>query len=266
MKYLNRNVEYKNLTIGIYTDSFNGKTGVTTPYMNFLRLFGKPYFIDTETTLEEVLENCNVLLVPGGADVDSRRYGEKPHPTSSRTNVHYEAMDDEILLPWLERGLPTIGICRGFQIINVLLGGTLFQNVSCHAQAADRTKTSDTLRVEANVDTPFFKTEKLIHYKAINSLHHQSLKDISEELLPIGFSPVYRNCESLAHRDKLFVKEFFVPKEEKPQEFYAFCEAYVGKNTPIFAVQYHPEEINCDFAIESIDNMLNQIYSNKEQI
>lgn len=257
MNYLKRNVKYKNLTIGIYSDSFNGKTGVTTPYMNFLRLFGKPYFIDTTTTYEDVVKNCDVLLIPGGADVDSSRYNEAPHPTNSRVNVHYEWMDKKILTPWLVDNRPTIGICRGFQTINVILGGTLFQNVSNHQQTADRTRTTSVLAVPAD--------NQEFDYYYINTLHHQAIKDLAPNLIPIGFSPVYENCESLEHENKLFVAKYITDtKEKKTEEWYSFCEAFINTSGNIFAVQYHPEEINCPFAIQNIDTMLNSIFVPEE--
>lgn len=245
MSYLKREIKYKDLVIGIYADSFNGKTGVTTPYMNFLRLFGRPYIIDTTTTYLDVVANCDVLLIPGGADVNSARYNEPPHPTNSRSNVHYEWMDENILKPWLHALNPTIGICRGFQTINVILGGTLFQNVSEHAQSAAR-----------NVATDILKTVDDNVYR-INSLHHQAVKDLAPTLIPVGFSPVYENCESLEHVHKLY--SIHLPKSKNTEEgdYYAFCEAFINDTKNIFAVQYHPEEINCQFAINQIDNMLN---------
>jgi len=258
MNYLKRNVNYKKHkpVIGLYADSFNGKTGATTPYMNFAKLFGKVKLITTEDTFENIKDTCDVLLVPGGADVNPMRYGEAPHDTTSRTNVHYEWMDLNILKPWLKEGKPTIGICRGFQTINVLLGGTLFQNISNHVQSNSRSSLTDTMLVS-------IPNAPDVEYR-VNTLHHQAVKDISNELLPIGFCPVYENCESLEHTDKLFIKPFSHPTKTNPdnkQNYYSICEAYVGKTKPIFAVQYHPEEINCPFAIETIDNMLNTYFT-----
>lgn len=247
---MTRNVLYKKLTIGIYADSFNGKTGVTTPYMNFIKLFGNPYMIQPEDEFEDVKQRCHVLLVPGGADVDSRRYGEPPHPNNSRANMHYEWLDWTVLEPWLKEKLPTIGICRGLQTINVSLGGSLFQDVQHHQQVSARDDARQPL---------YFNDGKISGQIFVNTLHHQALKDIAPGLNPIGFTPVYsypNYCSSLNAKEKLFTKPFTIGKDTT--EYYAFCE--IVENEHIIAFQYHPEEINCPYAISKIDELLNNHY------
>lgn len=255
MSYLKRDIKYpKTLRIGIYADSFNGKTGVTTPYMNFVKLFGKPVLITSDDSYEDVEKKCDVIISPGGADVDSIRYKEAPHPTNSRSNMHYEWIDYFILSPWIESGKPVLGICRGMQSINVLMGGTLFQNISGHLQSADRAVTRELTRVEY--------VDGEVGFPYVNTFHHQAVKDLGEGLIPFAFCPVYKNCESLEFREKLYTKEFPVIKDKKEEmaNWYAICEAYVHPTLPILGVQWHPEEFNCPITINMFDNILNNYY------
>ena len=254
-KYLTRKVNYKDLTIGIYADSFNGKTGVTQPYMNFVQLFGTPFIITAGMNPEKVVKMCDMLIVPGGADVDSRRYGEAPHPTNSRANMHYEWLDEFILKPFINSEKPIFGICRGFQTINVTLGGSLYQNITGHAQSESRDTLTDDLLY-------YDKGKKIL--TPINSIHHQAAKKLGKGLTPIGFTFVNENCESLQDKNYLYNLRHantLVKGQKKPTKYLSICEAFQHESLPIAAVQYHPEEFNCPFAINLIDTMLNNTYS-----
>ena len=251
--YLVRNKKYKKAVIGIYADSFNQKTGVTQPYINFVKLFGSPYLITTDTTFEQVRDNCDMLIVPGGADVNSLRYNEPPHPANSRVNMHYEWMDENILIPFIKTGKPIFGICRGFQTINVALGGTLYQNIVGHVQNSGRSVTTDSMIIteEGKADV----------YTPVKSMHHQAVKELGQGLVPIGFTAVYENCETLQETEHLYKHNFYVKNKQGEKElvnYRTLCEAFRHESLPILAVQYHPEEFNCKFAIQEIDKMLNE--------
>jgi len=77
------------------------------------------------------VETADLVVLTGGPDVDPRLYGEKPHDTT-RVHVERDKSDIAIFDKCMELGIPMLGICRGAQLGNVLMGGKLFQDVDEH--------------------------------------------------------------------------------------------------------------------------------------
>lgn len=80
--------------------------------------------------LDDALDACDGIALGGGRDIDPRRYGQEPTEHLAPTEPHRDAFELELLERALERGLPILGMCRGIQILNVALGGTLVQDLS----------------------------------------------------------------------------------------------------------------------------------------
>jgi putative glutamine amidotransferase len=76
-----------------------------------------------------VIDGLDGLIVTGGKDVDPARYGQEPHPTTDEPRRDRDAWEDALLLAAIDRELPFLGICRGAQVLNVALGGTLHQHL-----------------------------------------------------------------------------------------------------------------------------------------
>ena len=76
-----------------------------------------------------VLDGLHALVITGGYDLDPASYGQQPHPTTDQPRTDRDAWEFALLRGALERGLPVLGICRGAQVLNVALGGTLHQNL-----------------------------------------------------------------------------------------------------------------------------------------
>lgn len=90
---------------------------------------GVPVILPAAPGISGALPRLDGLLLVGGGDLDPRRYGAVPHP---RTDRVFPARDDAeltLLHEALRLGLPILGICRGLQLLNVALGGTLHQHV-----------------------------------------------------------------------------------------------------------------------------------------
>jgi len=81
---------------------------------------------------EELLRPADGLLLVGGGDLDPARYGQEAHPTSYGFNAFRDEMELELARYALSHDIPVLAICRGCQVVNVALGGTLHQHVPDH--------------------------------------------------------------------------------------------------------------------------------------
>ena len=109
--------------------------------------------------LSDYAKSLDGLVLQGGADVDPAAYGEeamKPEWAGDRTRDMYEM---ELLHEFLEEGKPVLGICRGAQLINVALGGTLYQDIA--TQCPETGSHRDELRFFSNGIDPGFANDVL---------------------------------------------------------------------------------------------------------
>src|SRR5947209_7295581 len=76
-----------------------------------------------------VLDRIDGILFPGGPDVEPRHYGAAPGEAMGETDADLDALELPLARAAAERGTPVLGICRGHQVVNVALGGTLYQDI-----------------------------------------------------------------------------------------------------------------------------------------
>lgn len=234
-------------TIGVYADTFNGKVGQTFAYMQFLSQFGHVRLISTLDNFANIINEVDMLVVPGGADVDSLLYNGIPGVMDGRVNQHYEFLDRTLINLFVQHKKPIVGICRGMQAINVYFGGTLKQHVVGHQQESERHITRQELQ--------FFALENNIF---VNSMHHQSIDKVGEGLHIVGYTRRNDNCYSEENHSfpwRTYDKNNSVSKRE---DVPAIIEVIEHNSLPIVAFQYHPEEFNCQYAVSKIKKLLNQ--------
>jgi putative glutamine amidotransferase len=90
-----------------------------------------PQPVDAEVA-SRVLDGLDGLIVTGGCDVDPSTYGQQPHPATDEAvedNRKRDAFEFALVDGAIRRGMPVLGICRGAQVINVALGGSLHQHL-----------------------------------------------------------------------------------------------------------------------------------------
>ena len=83
----------------------------------------------SENAIEETLDVLDGIVFSGGIDIDPAHYGADRHPATDPAQAHRDAGELRLLEAALERDLPTLAICRGFQLLNVLRGGDLIQHL-----------------------------------------------------------------------------------------------------------------------------------------
>ena len=85
---------------------------------------------------EHILKRVDALLLTGGADVDPNLYGEAPHPTFESAEAGRDAFEIALSRAAVKSGMPLLAICRGMQVLNVAMGGTLIQDIPSEVAGA----------------------------------------------------------------------------------------------------------------------------------
>ena len=147
---------------------------------------------DDSDMLVQCAEMCDGFLFTGGQDVSPKIYGESPLDDSVVCCAARDAMEGIILRYALEKDKSVLGICRGIQLINASLGGTLFQDLpkqypSSVEHHQKQPYSEPAHRVNVLKGTPLYELlgkEEL----AVNTVHHQAVKDVSPELEKMAVS------------------------------------------------------------------------------
>ena len=146
-----------------------------------------------ETVLERFLDLCDGLVLSGGADIDPARYGQIDEGLCGGISPLRDEVEISLCRRAVERDMPVLGICRGHQILNVALGGTMYQDL----------KVQQGTTFEHMVPNP---VGGMVHEVAIvpgsplaalqgaetmmvNSRHHQAVRDVAPGLVVQATSP-----------------------------------------------------------------------------
>ena len=138
---------------------------------------------DTKKAIEEAL-SCDGLLLPGGADIEPALYGREREENCGKPNELRDKNEFEIFHAFVKTGKPILGICRGFQVINVACGGTLYQDIAeikkcSHSDFLKRAKSVHKVTVTEN--TRLFRIFDKMQV-GVNSLHHQAVEQVGDNL------------------------------------------------------------------------------------
>jgi putative glutamine amidotransferase len=137
---------------------------------------------------EALLGGLDGLLLSGGSDLDPRYYGEEPAPELGVTIPERDAFEMALLELALRRGMPIFGICRGMQILNVALGGTLYQDLPSQLGRGVLKHRQETPKWQPTHEAEIFDGSFLEEITAsscvkVNSYHHQGIKDLADGLV-----------------------------------------------------------------------------------
>jgi gamma-glutamyl-gamma-aminobutyrate hydrolase PuuD len=139
--------------------------------------------------VERVLAMLDGLVITGGPDVDPARYGADAHPRTGKPRTERDAWELALCLAALEMDLPLLAICRGLQVLNVALGGTLHQHlpdVVGHEDHRPELGVMGTISVSLSTGSAIADT--LGPKGAVLCHHHQAIDRLGEDLQVTGLA------------------------------------------------------------------------------
>jgi putative glutamine amidotransferase len=163
---------------------------------------------DTRT----LVASAHGLLVQGGGDVDPARYDESAHPTTAGIDDAHDDVEISLVRAALAADVPVLGICRGMQVLNVALGGSLRQD---HSLAGiDPTTHTDTYHdITVEPDSLLARALGTTRPERCHSWHHQAVARLGTDLRVVATAPD-GTIEAIEH----------------------------VRNTWVVGVQWHPED------------------------
>lgn len=185
------------VTASIRRDGDTSRVRLTAAYVTALESAGLiPLIVpplSSDRAAASVLDSVSGLVLTGGEDVDPARYGEARDKKVRSVNPARDATEAALVEEAKARGMPVLAICRGIQILNVALGGTLVQDIASqcetdisHDEDGPRDSRSHEITIEpGSLIAKAIGTERC----TVNSFHHQSVKRVAEGMRVTARSP-----------------------------------------------------------------------------
>lgn len=167
--------------------------------------------VPDESAARQLAELADGLFLSGGVDVTPSLYGEEKIPQCGNSDPKRDKIERLLLDAFISVKKPVLGICRGFQMLNVYFGGTLYQDILSQTGLSDHPYDCfhSVRTVEGSIVRSLFGSEFVV-----NSLHHQAVKNLADDLVATAYSVSGNIIESYEH-----------------------------KHLPIIGVQWHPERM-----------------------
>jgi putative glutamine amidotransferase len=186
---------------GAYPDSWYTPTnGNAISYLRAIEAAGGIPALIHLTRDAEVLDahyqRCDALLLAGGEDIHPACYGAAPHPRLGNPNPFQDEVEIALTRRAAAAGLPILGVCRGVQLLNVALGGTLYQDISSEVEGALNHEQSAAQRNMSYLAHPIvLEPDSWLAGRldagelVVNTLHHQALRDVAPGLRVVAHAP-----------------------------------------------------------------------------
>ncbi|HET9050109.1 MAG TPA: gamma-glutamyl-gamma-aminobutyrate hydrolase family protein [Candidatus Dormibacteraeota bacterium] len=149
--------------------------------------------LQDSAALLALLDRCDALLLPGGPDVEPARYGQEAvEGLRVTTAPALDAAELTLLSAALERRMPVLAVCRGAQLLNVALGGTLWQDVAAQRGAGIAHDSSDRAALVHDVAVePGSALAGILGATRLrwNSVHHQGIDGLGDGLVAVAHAP-----------------------------------------------------------------------------
>ncbi|MCL4581759.1 glutamine amidotransferase [Fusobacterium nucleatum YWH7199] len=223
------------ISSSVIVDEAGSFAGYKRAYVNkdyvdaVIRVGGVPLIIPFSTDKEVIISQAQLidgLILSGGHDINPYNYGQEPSQKIGETFPERDTYEMILLEESKKRNIPILGICRGFQLINVAAGGTLYQDLSLipgnilkHNQVSNPTLKTHKVEIKENsVISSIFGKETMV-----NSFHHQVIDKVANDFIVVAKASD-GVVEAIEHKTYKF----------------------------LVAVQWHPEmlAVNCEKARE----------------
>ena len=218
--------------IGISLGYSDKKNSVNNTYINSVLMNGGvPYLIpvtDDVEVLRQIVAQLDGIIFTGGEDFAPAYYGKEEHEKLGEVNVTRDTYDLTLFKLATDRNIPTLGICRGLQLINVGMGGSLYQDLPAekpsdinHRQQEEGTVPTHGVSVVEGSMMHQILGEKDIQ---VNTFHHQAIDKLAPGLKIVGWSndSVPELIEAYPHRQ-------IIGTQFHPEIFTANGDALMGK-------------------------------------
>jgi len=172
--------------------------GMSTAYVQaVMTAGGVPLLIPPNLDVDElmsILDLVDGLLIPGGGDVDPEYYGASPRTELRGVDRARDETEIQLVRAAVSRQKPLLAICRGHQVLNVALGGTLWQDVNSELPGGllhDNFSRFPRNHIAHVVELdPASRLARCLDREKVpvNSMHHQAIRDLAPELAVVGKS------------------------------------------------------------------------------
>lgn len=150
-------------------------------------------FTQDKKILTQMIAQVDGILLPGGYDLDPEFYGQDPEPKLGIVDRDLDVYQMAVVHMAMEKKMAMLGICRGAQVINVALGGTLYQDIPTRFPDSSLFHMQKTLHHGTDHGVNFTPESRLHSWFGptikINSRHHQSIKDPGTDLIVTAKAP-----------------------------------------------------------------------------
>jgi putative glutamine amidotransferase len=189
------------VSTSVTVDKYPERAYVNASYLNAIQQAGGvPVPMPPQlgpTARAEILKHVRGVLLTGGGDVDPARFGEAPHPTTSEVSAARDTLEIDLTRWALGKGVPLLAVCRGLQVLNVALGGSLYQDIPSEpGSPLDHSQTG--LQGKAR-HIPTHQVKVLDGSRLagilgalevdVNSFHHQAIKRLGQGLVEVAWAP-----------------------------------------------------------------------------
>ena len=179
-------------------------------YLRAIDLAGGVPLLTSECCVSEMAELCDGLLLTGGEDINPALMNEKPLNSSVKWDDIRDDFEMRLFSAFMEKGKPVFGICRGSQVINVAMGGSLYQDL---VEQLGYVHMNAEIRHGVRAEKGSLLERLFGESFNVNSTHHQAVKDLAPGLVCTA-----RSVEGIV-------------------------EGFEHQSLPVFATQFHPERL-----------------------
>lgn len=219
------------ISSSIIVDDLGSFAGYKRAYVNkdyvdaVVRAGGVPLIIPFTTNKEVIISQAQLidgLILSGGHDINPYNYGQEPSQKIGEIFPERDIYEMILLEESKKRDIPILGICRGFQLINVAAGGTLYQDLSLipgnilkHNQVSNPTLKTHKIEIKKkSFISSIFGKETMV-----NSFHHQAIDKVANDFIVVA-----RASDGVVEAIEHKTYKFLVAVQWHPEMLAVNCE------------------------------------------